>query len=95
MAFPNGTEIGCKSPAIKTLQLRIEHSYHHTVGNSSGFYCTLDTGESDFYGSIDPKLMHEWLYTADYHRWSWLKDIRKEQRFTDLVEQLKELGTKQ
>lgn len=94
MAFPNGTEIGCKSPVLNTFQFRIEHSYHPTIGNSAGFYYTSNAGADDFYGSIDPKLMYEWLYTADHHRWSWLKDIRKEQRFINLVEQLKELGSK-
>jgi len=93
--LPDGTEIGCNSPALNTLKLSIEHVYHHTVGNSTGFYCTLENGDSEFYGSIDPKKMYEWLYLADYHRWSWLQDIRKEEQYIDLVEQLKNLGINQ
>ncbi len=95
MALPDGTEIGCKSPALNTLQLSIEHAYHKTVGNSLGFYYTLENGENDFYGSVEPKLMYEWLFISDYHRWSWLRDIRTEQRYIDLVERLRILGDKQ
>lgn len=92
MALPDDTEIGCKSPALNTLQLSIEHAYHKTVGNSTAFYYTLENRESDFYGSIEPKMMYECLYTANYHRWNWLRDIRKEQRFIDTMERLKKLG---
>ena len=92
MALPDGMEIGCQSPALNTLHLIVEHAYHEKVGKSAGFYCPLENGESEFHGSIEPKLMYEWLYTADYHRWSWLQDIRKEQRYIDLVERLKALG---
>lgn len=95
MNLPDGTEIGCNSPALNTLKLRVEHAYHHTIGNSSGFYCTLENGESEFYGSIDPNEMYEWLYLADHHRWRWLQDIRKEEKYIDLVGQLKNLGIKQ
>ena len=92
MALPDGTEIGCKSPAIDTLLLNIEHAYHRTVGNSTGFYYTLENGESDFLGSIEPKQMYELLYLADYHRWNWLKDIRKEPQYIALMERLKKLS---
>ena len=95
MAFPDGTEIACKSPSLKTLQLSIEHAYYKTLGNSTVFYYTLENGESDFYGSIEPKWMHECLYIKNNSRWSWLQDIRKEQKFIDLVERLKVLGNKQ
>ncbi len=93
--LPDGVVIGCKSPALNTLKLSIEHVYHKKIGYSTGFYYTLENGESDFCGSIEPKLMYEWLYTADYHRWSWLHGIRKEQKYIDLVERLKVLGNKQ
>lgn len=92
MALPDGTEIGCQSPALNTLHLIVEHTYHKKIGKSAGFYCSLENGESEFHGSIEPKLMYEQLYTADYRRWSWLHGIRKEQRFIDLVERLKALG---
>ena len=92
MALPDGTEIGCKSPALNTLHLIVEHAYHKKIGNSAGFYCTLENGESDFYGSIEPDMLYDCLYTAELNRWSWLQDIRKEQRFIDLVERLKALG---
>lgn len=92
MALPDGTEIGCKSPALNTLILSIEHAYHRTVGNSTGFYYTLENGESDFLGSIEPKQMYELLYLADYHRWNWLKDIRKEAQYIALMERLKKLS---
>ena len=91
MALPNGIKIGCKSPALNTLQLSIEHAYHKTVGNSTGFYYTLNNGESDFYGSIETKWMYECLYIHNISRWSWLHDIRKEQKFVDLVDRLNNL----
>lgn len=92
MALPDGTKIGCQSPAIDTLLLNIEHAYHRTVGNSTGFYYPLEKGEDDFWGSIEPKQMYELLYLADYHRWSWLKDIRKEPQYIALMERLKKLS---
>ena len=92
MALPDGTEIGCKSPALNTLKLSIEHAYHHTIGNSTGFYYTLENGDTDFYGSIEPKWIYESLYLANHHRWSWLCDIRKEQKFIDLMERLQKLS---
>ena len=92
MALPDGTEIGCKSPALNTLKLSIEHAYHHTIGNSAGFYYTMENSDTDFYGSIEPKQMYNLLYTADHHRWSWLQDIRKEPRFIAPMERLKKLS---
>ncbi len=92
MALPDGTEVGCKSPALNTLKLSIERAYHHTVGNSTGFYYTLENGESDFYGSVEPKWIYECLYIADFHRWSWLCHIRKEPKFINLVQRLEKLG---
>ncbi len=95
MALPDGTDIGCNSPALSSLRLSIEHAYHHTIGNSTAFYYTLENGESDFYGSIEPKWMYEYLYIHNGSRWSWLQDIRKDQKYIDLVERLKVLGNKQ
>lgn len=95
MTLPDGSEVGCKSPALNTLRLRIECSYHKTVGNSTGLYYTLENGEIDFYGSIEPKWMYECLYITNYNRWSWLRDIRKEHRYIDLVERLEKLGNRQ
>ena len=89
MVLPDGTDIGCNSPALSSLRLSIEHTYHHTIGNSTGFYYTLENGESDFYGSIEPNMLYECLYTANYHRWSWLQKIRNEPRFIKLVNRLK------
>ena len=93
--LPEGAKISCKSPALNTLQLSIEHGYFPKIGNTTAFYYTLENGESDFAGSIEPKEIYECLYTSDHSRWSWLKDIRKEQRFIDLMERLKVLGDKQ
>lgn len=89
MALPDDAKIGCKSPALNTLKLSIEHAYYKTYGNSTAFYYTLENGESDFYGSIEPKWVYECLYLNNNSRWSWLRDIRKEQKFIDLVERLK------
>jgi len=92
MALPDGAEIGCKSPALKTLQLSIEHAYYKTCGNSTAFYYTLENGESDFYGSIEPKWMYECLFVEDHSRWNWLNDIRKEPQYIALMERLKKLS---
>lgn len=95
MVLPDGAEIGCKSPALNTLHLRLEHGYHHTIGNFAGLYYVLENGETDFVGSVDPKWMYECLYVANHYRWAWLQGIRKEQRFIDLVDCLKILGNTQ
>ena len=95
MTLPEGAEIGCKSPALNTLQLSIEHGCYKTYGNSTAFYYTLENGESDFYGSIEPMWIYECLYLNNNSRWSWLQDIRKEQKYIDLVDRLKVLGNKQ
>lgn len=95
MALPDDAEIGCKSPALNTLRLSIEHAYYKTYGNSTAFYYTLENRERDFYGSIDPKWMYECLYINNNSRWSWLQDIRKEQKYIDLVARLKVLGNRQ
>ena len=95
MTLPDDAKIGCKSPALNTLKLSIEHGYHHTIGNSAALYYTLENGKSDFYGSIEPRMMYECLYTANYHRWSWLQKIRKEPKYNELVHQLNVLGNKQ
>lgn len=92
MALPNGTEIGCKSPALSTLHLSLVRGYYDTIGNSCSLYCTLENGDTDFYGSVETKWMYECLYLNDFSRWTWLQEIRKEQKFVDLVQRLKELG---
>lgn len=95
MALPDDDEIGCKSPALNTLRLCIVHGYHNRIGNYISLYYTLENGETDFCGSIEPKCMYECLYTTGNSRWSWLHDIRKEQKYIDLVDRLKVLGNKQ
>ena len=80
---------------MNTLHLRLEHVYHHTIGNSAGLYYVLENGETDFVGSVDPKWMYEWLYVVNHYRWAWLQDIRKEQRFINLVDCLRILGSTQ
>lgn len=95
MTLADGTEIGCQSPSLNTLHLIVEHTYHKKIGNSAGFYYSLENGESDFYGSIEPDMLYGCLYTADCHRWSWLKEIRKEPRYIELVNRLKILGDKE
>ncbi len=95
MALPDGSEIGCKSPALSTLRLSTLCGYYSTVGNCTSLYYTLENGETDFYGSIDPKWMYECLYIQECSRWTWLRDIRNEQKFIDLVERLKRLGNRQ
>lgn len=95
MVLPDGTNIGCNSPALSSLRLSIEHTYHHTIGNSTGFYYTLENGESEFYGSIEPKCMYECLYIHNCSRWSWLKEIREEPQYIELVNRLKILGDKE
>lgn len=95
MALPDGTEIGCQSPSLNTLRLIIEHTYHKKIGNSTGFYCTLENEESDFCGSIEPNMLYDCLYNADRYRWIWLQEIRKEPRYIELVNRLKVLGEKE
>ena len=92
MALPDDAEIGCKSPALNTLRLSTVQAFYSKIGNSVAFYYSAEDSNADFYGSIEPKWMYETLYTADYSRWSWLKNIRKEQRFIDSMERLKKLG---
>lgn len=95
MALPDGTELSCKSPALNTLQLSVEHAYYKTVGNSTGFYYTLENGECAFYGSVDPKWIYECLNSTDSSRWNWLLNIRKEHKYMNLMERLQVLGDKQ
>ena len=95
LALPDGTEIGCQSPSLNTLRLIIEHTYYKKIGNSAGFYCTLENGESDFYGSIEPDMLYDCLYTAEHYRWNWLKEIRKEPQYIELVNRLKALSKKE
>lgn len=95
MTLPDGAEIGCKSPALNTLHLSLDRGYHDTIGNYCSLYYTLENDDTDFYGSIEPRFMYECLYLNDFSRWTWLNDIRKEQRYIGLMEHLKILGNKQ
>lgn len=95
MKLPSNAEIGCKAPALSTLRVSTDCGYYNKLGNSVSLYYTLENGETDFCGSIEPKCMYECLCINDFSRWSWLRDIRKEQKFIDLVERLNRLGNLQ
>ena len=95
MKLPSNAEIGCNAPALSTLRISINCGYHKKMGNFVSLYYTLENGEADFFGSIEPKCMYECLSDSNNSRWSWLQEIRKEPKYIKLAERLKVLGDKE
>lgn len=91
MELPDGAEIGCTSPALNNLRLIVSKKDGKAGPRKQLFYI-LENGETEFLHTIRPGFEYELLSSADFSRWSWLHDIRKEQRFIDLVDRLKVLG---
>ena len=90
IAMPDGAKLSCSSPALNILvvTLKNEESRDGSICGKSLYY-TLENGKNAFFDKILPQDEIELLTTADYARWGWLKDIRKDDRFVKLIQRFK------
>ena len=84
MALENGMKIGCTSPWLRDLRLKVKFIDNE---GSQAVFLNDDTDDGDCYGYIDRK----WVlypFTAD-HGWEWFDPIRDDPRFKTYVERVK------
>lgn len=89
MTMPDGSKLRSTSPALNVLEVTIKSNEN---GDNSGYrkylLYTLENGEQEMFGEIFPQSELEYLITAEYARWGWLHQLRKEERFLELIERL-------
>lgn len=79
------TELACTSPALQSLSITLKRENGRTL------YYRLENGDMEFCnlffapGEVNEIIL---LTKANYARWGWLKPMRSEQRFLDLVKRL-------
>jgi len=64
--------------------------YSGSLGAGKSLAYTLEHGQLEVFAEIFPKCEIECLAEAEYARWGWLNELRKEEHFTNLVKRLKE-----
>lgn len=89
LSMPDGSKLRSTSPALNILEVTIKANEN---GDSSGcrkyLLYTLENGEQEMFGEIFPQSELECLTTAEYARWGWLHQLRKEEHFLELIERL-------
>lgn len=95
MRLPDGAALSCQAPALQTLRVIAKDQKTDKLGPAKIMHYILENdGEEEFTLNIFPQSVAECLETADYSRWVWLKPIRKEKRFTDILERLNAIVNK-
>lgn len=92
MAMPDGTELHSTSPALDVLKAIVNTEANSgSLGIGKSLTYTLENGESEVFAEIFPKSEMECLANAEYARWGWLNDLRKEERFVKLIQRLEKI----
>lgn len=95
MRLHDGAALSCQAPALQTLRVIAKDQKTDKLGPAKIMHYILENGgEEEFTLNIFPQSVAECLETADYSRWAWLKPIRKEKRFTDILERLNAIVNK-
>lgn len=92
IAMPDGAKLCCTSPALDLLTVTVKsEEYGDRLGCGKTLWYILESGESEMCIEIFPKTELECLATAEYARWGWLNDLRKEERFANLIQRLEKI----
>ena len=92
MALPDGEKLYCVSPALDVLTVSVKNEENSgKLGSGKSLWYTLENGKSEMCAEIFPKDQLECLATAEYARWGWLSNLRKENRFVKLIQRLKDI----
>jgi len=90
-ALPDGTKLGCASPALKTYRLTAERG----EAGSLGLYQLRDNGEREQMAALFPESDRECLLSAGYARWGWLALLRQNPRFLALTDRIGALSSRE
>ena len=90
--LPDGAELNCSAPALNRLKMTFKRipKTEKTESYISLLY-KLENDEDESAIAIFPQSIIECLEVAEYARWGWLKPIRKEKRFINIIERLKKI----
>ena len=92
MALPEGAKLCCASPALDVLTVSVNNEENYgKLGSGKSLWYTLENDKSEMCTEIFPKDQLECLATAEYARWGWLNNLRKESRFVKLIQRLKNI----
>ena len=87
--MPEGTELYCASPALNVMKAVVRsEDYSASLGRGKTLAYTLENGQYEIFAEIFPKSEIECLAEAEYARWGWLNEIRKEEHFVELLHRL-------
>ena len=92
--LPDNAELSCSAPALDKLRMTIKRIPKTEKSESfiTWSYKSENIKEATEISAIYPQSIIECLEEADYARWGWLKPIRKEKRFIDIIDRLKRLS---
>lgn len=90
--LPDNAELNCSAPALGRLKMEIKR-IPKTEKNKSyiSLFYKLENDDEEEAVTIFPQSIIECLEVAEYARWGWLKPIRKEKRFINIIERLKKI----
>ena len=89
MGMSDGAELRCASPALNTLIITVKHEENLCeMGCGKTLFYTLENGKFEKVDDFLLKWELECLVTAEYGIWNWLKPIRKEERFLNLIKDI-------
>ena len=90
--LPDGAELNCSAPALDRLKMTFKRIPKTEKAESYvSLLYKLENDEEESAIAIFPQSIIECLEVAEYARWGWLKPIRKEKRFIDIIERLKKI----
>lgn len=89
MDMPEGAELKCASPALDTMKVTVISQETANSEIYKELFYTLENGEKKEFNEISPQWIYECLALNDFSVWKWLDPIRKENRFSDLMERIK------
>ena len=91
-SLPDGAELSCAAPALDQLKITFKRIPKTEKAESYiSLLYKLENDEEESAIAIFPQSIIECLEVAEYARWGWLKPIRKEKRFVDIIDRLKKI----
>ena len=92
--LPDNVELSCSAPALDKLRMTIKRTPKAEKAESfiTLSYKSENIEEATKISTIYPQSIIECLEEADYARWGWLDPIRKEKRFVDIIDRLKNIS---